>query len=312
LPISEREAKGFWKKHVTTMTAEYKARKAIPGKNEAFIQGLRDKNKVTPKVATSTTPTKSLINDEPTIRGPEFYDDPDTWKDIGPAKAAPKPAVVPTPKPAVTSGKPLQLTEYDLSKTVRDGMGGRPSATPDNPKFPARPWYGGKSHAEMGLPVDKDGHLIKIKRPETAKPQADIELKKSAILSKESGKPTFTTKGKKVKTAIKKGGTLLKGPGSTTLNALSAFTLLSPVIGAFGAVVQEQKRDEEAQAAYPLHPPKQKSLWSRFANMKGSNYSQALMHRLIPEEIYGKEGYSSLKKVKEFRRKGGRTMRDPI
>ena len=130
-----------------------------------------------------------------------------------------------------------------------------------------------------------------------------MNLKKSAVLSKESGKPTFTTKGEKVKTAAKTGAKLLKGPGSTTLNALSSFTLLSPAIGAFGAVVKEQKREEEAQAAYPLHPPKQKTLWSRFANMKSSDYTQALMHRLAPEEIYGKEGYPSLKKVKDWKKR---------
>ena len=46
--------------------------------------------------------------------------------------------------------------------------------------------------------------------------------------------------------------------------------------------------------------------------MDTKDYSQALMHRLMPTEIYGQEGYSSLEQVKEFRRKGGRTMRDPI
>ena len=143
---------------------------------------------------------------------------------------------------------------------------------------------------------------LELKKTRIAPKATDIVVSKSRVLSKESGVETLTTKGEKVKTAVKKGGTLLKGPGSTTLNALSAFTLISPLIGAFGAVVKEQKREEESQAAYPLHPPKQKTLWSRFANMKGKDFSQALMHRLAPEEIYGKEGYPSLKKVKEWRK----------
>ena len=129
-----------------------------------------------------------------------------------------------------------------------------------------------------------------------------IELFKSRV----SGE--FTTKAGVRKTGVKalagkaKAG-ILGGPGSTVLNTLGTFALISPIIGAFGAVVQEQKREEEAQAAYPLHPPKDKTLWSRFADMEGKDFGQALMHRFVPEEIYGKEGYPSLKKVKEWRKR---------
>lgn len=144
------------------------------------------------------------------------------------------------------------------------------------------------------------------------KPESDIVLKKSSILTKEAGKPTFTTKEAKVDKALKTGKNLLKGPGSTTLNALTAFSLISPFIGAFGSVVQEQKREEKRRAAFPLYPPKKKSLLTRFSEMKNEDYYQALSHRFFPEELYGDQGYSSLKKVKEFRRKGGLHWNDPI
>ena len=144
------------------------------------------------------------------------------------------------------------------------------------------------------------------------KPESDIVLKKSAVMSKEAGKPTFTTKEAKVDKALKTGKNLLKGPGSTTLNALTAFSLISPFIGAFGSVVQQQKLEEERKAAYPLYPPKKKSLLTRFRQMDSKDFSQALMHRYMPEEVYGDQGYSSLKKVKEHKRKGGVHWSDPI
>jgi len=37
-----------------------------------------------------------------------------------------------------------------------------------------------------------------------------------------------------------------------------------------------------------------------------------LSHRFFPEEVYGEHGYSSLKRVKDFRRKGGVHWSDPI
>jgi len=133
-----------------------------------------------------------------------------------------------------------------------------------------------------------------------------IELFKSRVTGE------YTTKKGVRKEGVKALAKAAKPVGSTTLNALTAFSLISPFVGAFGSVVQEQKRDEESKAAYPLHPPKKKSLLTRFSEMKKEDYYQALSHRFFPEEIYGDKGYSSLKRVKDFRRKGGVHWSDPI
>ena len=133
-----------------------------------------------------------------------------------------------------------------------------------------------------------------------------IELFKSRVTGE------YTTKKGVRKAGVKALAKAAKPVGSTTLNALTAFSLISPFVGAFGAVVQEQKRDEESKAAYPLHPPKKKSLLTRFSEMKKEDYYQALSHRFFPEEVYGEHGYSSLKRVKDFRRKGGVHWSDPI
>ena len=133
-----------------------------------------------------------------------------------------------------------------------------------------------------------------------------IELFKSRVTGE------YTTKKGVRKAGVKALAKAAKPVGSTTLNALTAFSLISPFVGAFGSVVQEQKRAEESKAAYPLHPPKKKSLLTRFSEMDSGDFSQALMHRYMPEEIYGEHGYSSLKKVKERQRKGNRLLTDPI
>ena len=287
--------------------SEYNARVAS-GTNETFIQDLRNKKGT---IATDSSPTNII-------------DDVDSWQDIGPA---PKPAVVPVPKgdlgiPGATTRPSYVPDLNDSPYNVYEG-GETPTAEElglpvdeikaHNERVDARKKIAQseKAFGPRGKPVVTQPKAaivpvaksrINSKKPTQLTEFDLIELKKSKVLSKKSGKPTFTTKDKKVKAAVKQGAKLLKGPGSTTLNALSAFTLISPLIGAFGAVVKEQKREEESQAAYPLHPPKQKTLWSRFANMESKDFSQALMHRLAPEEIYGKEGYPSLKKVKEWRK----------
>ena len=89
-------------------------------------------------------------------------------------------------------------------------------------------------------------------------------------------KPTFTTKGEKVKTAVKKGGTLLKKPGSTTFNALGAITLMSPLIGAYGSLKKTNIEEAESQSAYPLYKVKPRDITAE-------DYGQSLWHRLAPD-----------------------------
>ena len=176
--------------------SEYNARVAA-GTQESFIQDLRDKK-------------AGITSDglEPTLRGPEFYDSPDTWEDIGPARS-PLPTSFDDAFPQMGADELLmddqleEIKQREIAKKIKQseeafGPRGKPVVYQPKPAVVPAP----KPAVTSGKPpnlteydlsqrlyhdgVPEDFHKpVNVSRKEivkktttSTKPQADIELKK--------------------------------------------------------------------------------------------------------------------------------------
>ena len=231
--------------------SEYNARVASET-NETFIQDLRNKKGT---IATDSSPTNVI-------------DDVDSWQGVDDH-----------PSNVYKSGSQMGASELLMDDQIKE-------IKAQNVKNEAakKIAHSEKAFGPRGKPVVTQPKAavvpvaksrINSKKPTQLTEFDLIELKKSKVLSKESGTPTFTTKGKKVKAAVKQGGKLLKGPGSTTLNALGAITLMSPLIGAYGSLKKTNEEEAESQSAYPLYKVKPRGITA-------GDYKQSLWHRLAP------------------------------
>jgi len=86
----------------------------------------------------------------------------------------------------------------------------------------------------------------------------------------------FTTKAGVRKEGVKALAGKVKPAGTTMINALGAITLMSPLIGAYGALKKTNIEEAEAKSAYPLYNVKPRGITAE-------DYGQSLWHRLAPQ-----------------------------
>jgi hypothetical protein len=209
-PIQKKNALIEYGTFMNQKESEFLARKAAKT-NETFIQDIRNKKGT---ITTDSAPT--------------VIDDVDSWQDIGPAQNQ-TPTSINDAFPHMTADE-LGLPIHREAPYVDD--------------LPGNVYEGGMTPTadELGLDadeikahnarVDAAKSAINSKKPTQLTEFDLIELKKSKVLSKESGTPTFTTKGEKVKTAVKKGASKLKGPGVKGVTKA-----ILPAVGAAGLLV---------------------------------------------------------------------------
>ena len=156
---------------------------------------------------------------------------------------------------AQVKGQDLTKQVESLDKNIKKSLiSGKPAEVGGKPIEIAKQGFQGKKSGPM---------KVRKISGET------IELHKSRTTG------AFDTKANVRKAGAKQLAKNLKGPGSTTINALGAITLLSPLIGAYGSLKKANIEEAESKSSYPLYPVKPRKITA-------GDFGQSLYHRLAP------------------------------